>query len=78
MQPNAERVAWLRSLSPRDAVKAFLDGDFGLAEEFAIIEAIRKDPRISISDDEIMDILSDNMDEDADADDVFAMLVAGE
>jgi hypothetical protein len=79
MKPNTERVAWLKSLSPRDAVKAFLDGEFGLNEEFAIVEAIQKDSRITINENEIMDILCDELEEESlDADAVFARLVAGE
>jgi hypothetical protein len=64
---NKERFERLRALSPIDAVKAWLDGDFGIDDEPAMISAIRKDPRISLSDDEIIDAVCDGMDEGLDA-----------
>lgn len=65
---NKERFERLRALSPTDAVRAWIDGDFGFGDEPALIEAIRKDTRISISDDDLIDAMSDAMDERLDAD----------
>jgi len=56
---NQNRFEKLRMLSPVAAVKAWLDGDFGFGEEAALIEAIRKDSRITRSDDEIIDFVTD-------------------
>ena len=53
------RFESLRTLSPVNAVKAWLDGDFGFGEETALIEAIRKDSRITRTDDEIIDFMAD-------------------
>jgi hypothetical protein len=47
MQPrDKKRFENLRSLSPVDAVRAWLDGDFGMGDEPALISAIRRDSRI--------------------------------
>ncbi|SPE52914.1 hypothetical protein SBV1_1610006 [Verrucomicrobia bacterium] len=54
----------LRKLSPVEAARAWLNGDFGLDEEPAMIEAIRKDKRIRLSDDEIIDFFADVVSED--------------
>jgi len=64
---NKERFERLRALSPVDAVQAWLEGDFGIGDEAAMIAAIRKDPRITVSDDEIVDTIFDAMDEELDA-----------
>lgn len=68
MQPqNRKRFERLRALSPVDAVQAWLDGDFGIGDEAAMIEAIRKDRRVTLSDDEIIDTVIDAMGEEVDA-----------
>jgi hypothetical protein len=64
---NKERFERLRALAPIEAVKAWLDGDFGIDDEPAMISAIRKDPRISLSDDGIIDAVCEAMDEGLDA-----------
>ncbi len=64
---NKERFERLRALAPIDAVRAWLDGDFGLDDEAAMIEAIRRDTRVTLSDDDIIDAVSDAMDEGLDA-----------
>ena len=60
---NKERFESLRSLAPMEAIQAWLDGDFGFGDEPALIEAIRKDPQVRLSDAEIMDAMCDAMDE---------------
>ena len=68
MQPqNKKRFETLRALAPVDAVRAWLDGDFGIGDEPALISAIRKDSRISLSDDDITDAIMDAMDDGLDA-----------
>jgi len=52
----------LRVLAPIDAVQAWLDGDFGLGDELAMIAAIRKDTRVSLSDEDIIDAVCEAMD----------------
>ncbi len=64
---DKERFEKLRALTPIDAVKAWLDGDFGNGEEPALIEAIRKDARITLSDDAILDAICEAMEEELDA-----------
>jgi hypothetical protein len=64
---NKERFEKLRALSPTEAVRAWIDGEFGFGDEPALIEAIRKDTRISLSDDDIIDAMSDEMDKRLDA-----------
>jgi hypothetical protein len=64
---NKERFEALRALTPIDAVQAWLDGDFGVGDEPALIAAIRKDPRVSLSDDDIIDAVCDAIDDGLDA-----------
>ena len=64
---NIERFERLRALSPIDAVRAWLEGEFGIGDEPAIIEAIRRDTRVTLSDDAITDVMCDAMDEELDA-----------
>lgn len=59
MSAKPKRFEVLRKLTPIAAVKAWLDGDFGIGDEAALIEAIRKDKRITRSDDEIIDFMAD-------------------
>lgn len=68
MEPqNKNRFENLSALAPVDAVRAWLAGDFGMGEEPALISAIRKDARISLSDDDITDAILDAMDNGLDA-----------
>ena len=64
---NKERFERLRALAPIDALQAWLDGDFGIDDEPAMISAIRKDTRVSLSDDQIIDAVCEAMDEGLDA-----------
>ena len=61
------RFEQLRNLSPVEAARAWLEGDFGIGDEPAMIEAIRKDKRIKLSDDEIIDFFTEAMEDDWDA-----------
>ena len=68
MQPkDKNRFESLNALAPVDAIRAWLDGDFGMADEPALISAIRKDLRISISDADIEDTILYAMDDGLDA-----------
>ena len=72
---NQNRFEKLRTLSPIEAVRAWLDGDFGFGEEAALIAAIRKDTRITRSDDGIIDFMADAlMEEGTDAQECLAFL----
>ena len=75
MQPqNKERFDKLRSLTPVEAIQAFLDGDFGIGDEPAIIAAIRKDERVALSDDEIINSIFDAMEKNLNASECFERL----
>jgi hypothetical protein len=56
------------------AVQAWLNGDFGLDDEPALIEALRRDPRITGSDDEIFDTFFNALEEGWDAQQTFKHL----
>ena len=56
-----------KKLPPLEAIQAWLDGDFGMDEESDLCAAIRKDPRITLSDDKISEIISEAMDDESDA-----------
>lgn len=64
---NKERFERLRALSPLDGVQAWLDGAFGIGDEPALIFAIRKDSRVTMSDDAIIEAMCDAMDDGLDA-----------
>ena len=55
----------------REGAAAWLDGDFGLDDEPAMIFSIRKDPRVVASDDDIIDAMGEAM---ADGEDAAACL----
>jgi hypothetical protein len=65
--PNLQRMENLKKLSPLEAVQVWLDGGFGIDEEPALIFAIRKDSRITLSDDDIIEVIIDAMDSNCDA-----------
>lgn len=67
MQPtDKQRYDRLSALAPIDAIGSWLDGDFGMGDEPALISAIRKDPRVSMSDDDIEDVIMDAMEDGLD------------
>jgi hypothetical protein len=62
-----KRFEQLKSLSPSEAVNAWLDGDFGFGDEPTLVAAILKDFRIRLSPEKIEKFMSDTMDsEEAD------------
>lgn len=73
---NPERYEALRKLAPLDAARAFLEGAFGLGEEWAIVDAIRRDPRVTLDDEEILDVLEGAMEDEVDAETCMARLMA--
>ncbi|HTH48843.1 MAG TPA: hypothetical protein VMB21_15120 [Candidatus Limnocylindria bacterium] len=54
----------LKQLTPLAAIQTWLDGEFGVDEEPALCFAIRKDARITLSDDEIIDVICDALEQD--------------
>ena len=68
MQPkNKKRFETLSALAPVEAVRVWLDGDFGIGDESVLIRAIRKDRRVSLSDDDLIDVICTAMDDGLDA-----------
>jgi hypothetical protein len=68
---NPQRFESLRRLAPMAAVQAWHNGDFGLDDEPALIEALRRDPRVTGSDDEIFDTFFTALEEGWDARQTF-------
>ena len=64
---NEEPSPRLRALSPIDAIQAWLDGDFGIGDELAMIAAIRMDTRVVMSHASITDVIFNAMNEGFDA-----------
>ncbi|MGO8697003.1 MAG: hypothetical protein ACLQVY_04710 [Limisphaerales bacterium] len=62
-----KRFEELKALRPVDAVRVCLDGDFGMSDEKALTSAIRKDRRITLSDDELLDLIVEAMEDGLDA-----------
>ena len=54
-------------LSPMAAVQAWLDGEFGIGDEPALIASIRKDTGVTLSEDGIIDAMCDAIDDGLDA-----------
>jgi hypothetical protein len=78
MQPqDKERFKRLEALTPVEAVKSWLKGDVGMGDEPALISAIRKDTRLSLSDDDLEDAILDAMDEGLDAPSCLRLLARG-
>ncbi len=73
---NRERFEKLRLLNPLEAIQAWIDGSFGIGDEPALIKAIRKDFRVVMPDEDILDIMCDAMDEECDASTCLKKLVA--
>ncbi len=72
---DEERLERLRKLSPVEATRTWLEGDFGIDEEPALLEALRKDKHIMLSDDKIIDLFSEAMmEEDVDAEEFLERL----
>jgi hypothetical protein len=66
----------LRGLEPLAAVQAWLDGEFGIGDEPALLAAICKDTRVDLSDEGIADAIFETMNEKLDAKSCLACLVA--
>ncbi len=65
---NKERCEQLRKLTPLEATRTWLEGDCDMEDEPALIEALRKDKRITLADDKIIDLFAEAlMEEDVDA-----------
>ena len=65
--PNQQRMDAFKKLPPLEAIQAWLDGDFGMDEEPALCAAIRTDSRITLSDDDISEVIFNAMDDECDA-----------
>ena len=50
---NDERFQRQRNLSPVEPAAAWLNGDFGVEDDLAMMEAVRRDSRIKATDAEI-------------------------
>lgn len=73
---NKQRFESLKNLAPIEAITVWLDGNFGIGDEPALISAIRKDTRISLSDDAIIDAVCDAMDEELSAQECLERLAS--
>lgn len=59
-----DRRARLVQMTPITAVRAWLRGDFGLGDEDALCAAIRRDPAVELTDDEIVSVFYEVLGED--------------
>lgn len=65
--PNQKRMERFRRLRPIKAVQAWLDGAFGINEEWALCISIRREPGVTLSDEEITNVMVKAWDEELDA-----------
>jgi len=70
---NYER---LKTLSPLEAVKVWMDGDFTIDEDSALLVAIRAGTKTRLSDSEIIDLICDSIDNEDDAKTCLAKIQA--
>ena len=70
-RPDPARHARLVQLGPAQAARALLDGEFTVGDEAPLCFALRKDPRVTLDDDAILDVLFEVMDEGAEVDPRF-------
>jgi hypothetical protein len=74
-----DRLDTLKTLSPLQAIQAWLRDDCGQGERDYLIIAIQRDRRIELDDDEIAYVIHDAMHNGIDAPAVFdRLLTAGE
>jgi hypothetical protein len=66
--------SWLLEKRCKQAVQAWLNGEFGIDDEPALIEALRRDPRVIGSNDQIIDTFCNAMVEGWDAQRTFERL----
>ena len=72
---DTARLERLRKLSPIEATRTWLEGDVDMDDEPALLEALRKDRHIMLSDDKIIDLFSEaRMEEDVDAEEFLERL----
>ena len=57
------RQARIIHLSPAEAVRTLFRGDWGIGDEAALGFAIRKDPRVTLDDEAILDVYFELMDD---------------
>ena len=71
-----DRLDRLKSLSPLQAIQAWLRDDCGYGERTYLVTAIQRDRRIELDDDEIAYVIHDAMQSRIDAPAVFDRLLA--
>ena len=64
---NQERFEKLRTLSPVAAMQAWLEEDFGMGDERALMAVIRKNTPVTLFDDNRIEAIGDTMDASLDA-----------
>lgn len=72
---NRQRFDRLRSLDPMQAISAWLFGEFSIGDEPALMEAIRKDPRVTLTDEAMMDAMATAIDQGLVAADCLDFLI---
>ncbi len=70
----AARRARLSRFAPEAAVRAWLDGDFGFDDEDVLCDAIRRDPDVTLTDDEIETVFMNVFERGARPDEAPAVL----
>ncbi len=59
--PDEKRLERLRQLTPLELTKGWLEGDLCLDDEAVLIEVLRKDKKIRLPDDKVIDFIEDVM-----------------
>jgi hypothetical protein len=71
---KAADAVMLKELTPVQAIEAWLDGKVGIDDEEILLEVIRRDRRIALDNDQIIDFVFEAMEEGLDARQCLARL----
>lgn len=71
---NRKRPERLRSLTPLQAIQAWMNGEFGVGDEGSLLQAIRKDARVTLDDEVIAVVVATTIREKWSAEDCFKIL----
>ena len=67
----------LQSLPAEEAIAYYLEGDFTIGEESALVEAVRKGLSLPLKKEEIDDILAESMADEVSVEECKRRLIAG-
>jgi hypothetical protein len=74
--PDPENYRRLQGLGLDEAIRTFIDGDFTIGEDDAILEAVRKGLSFEVSEEAIWSVLGDCLEDETDVEECKRRLLA--